>query len=264
MSTAAPSIDEIRDYLLRRMSESSRVRFEEAYFADDALLDRIENEEDALVSDYVLGKLGESDRRRFEDSLLLTPYYQERVETTRGLQLKLTNVKARARTPRHGAEETRLFPGRTGVVVGFSLMAVLLVASLVSAWSLKRDLEKLRTQPSSAPATDGGTGPAVLLFEPSDGTGPPVERVRAGSPLLVVVPRRAIPAGIGPAAQWEAALVDGHGRTAWTSGPLARRAATDLALRVPGTALAKGRSLLTLRSPDAPAAALLVVLDVGD
>ena len=32
----APTPEEIRDYLLRRMSEASRTRFEEAYFENDA------------------------------------------------------------------------------------------------------------------------------------------------------------------------------------------------------------------------------------
>lgn len=264
MSSASPSIDEIRDYLLRRMSESSRIRFEEAYFADDALLDRIENEEDALVSDFVLGKLNDSDRRRFEGSLLMTPYYQGRVETTRGLKLKLASVPARDRAPRRGAEETRLFPGRTGVVVGFSLMAALLVASLVSAWSLKRDLEALRSKSASAPPADAGAGPAVLLLEAGDAGGPAVARVRAAVPLLVVAPRRAMPAGLHSSTRLEAALVDAHGRTVWKSGLFDVPAAADVVLRVPAASLSKGRYSFAICPAGRPADALLVVVDAAD
>ena len=83
MSAAAPGSPEIRDYLLRRMPETARTRFEEAYFRDDRLLDRIESEEDLLVADYVLGRLPDAERHLFEQSLLDTPYYRDRVETTR-------------------------------------------------------------------------------------------------------------------------------------------------------------------------------------
>ena len=41
MSATAPGSPEIRDYLLRRMTDSLRAKFEEAYFKDDRLLDRL-------------------------------------------------------------------------------------------------------------------------------------------------------------------------------------------------------------------------------
>jgi len=75
LSATAPGSPEIRDYLLRRMPETARTRFEEAYFRDDRLLDRIESEEDLLVADYVLGRLPDAERHLFEESLLDTPYF---------------------------------------------------------------------------------------------------------------------------------------------------------------------------------------------
>ena len=39
------------------LPDGTRARFEEAYFTDDSLLDRIEAAEDLLVSDYVLTSL---------------------------------------------------------------------------------------------------------------------------------------------------------------------------------------------------------------
>lgn len=79
----------IRGYLLRRLGDDERQTFEESYFADDALLDRVEAEEDLLVTDYVLGRLSDEDRRRFEQALLGTPYYRERVETTTRLRRRI-------------------------------------------------------------------------------------------------------------------------------------------------------------------------------
>ena len=146
MSASSTGSAEIRDYLLRRMADTTRGRFEEAYFRDDTLLDRIEAEEDALVSDYVLGRLSEGEKRLFEDSLLETPYYKQRVETTSRLHLKvgLPGLFPEAPTPPVG--DARLFPGRTGVGVAFSLLTLLLVAALLSAMRLKSDLTRARLE----------------------------------------------------------------------------------------------------------------------
>ncbi len=143
----------IREYLLRNLAEADRSRFEESYFTDDALLDRIETEEDLLVSDYVLGRLSEEDRRRFEQALLATPYYRQRVETTARLRLRIADDRgfrrlARAPVPGGGG----LFPGRTGAVVAFALLGVLLLASLVTALRLKEQLTARGDQPIPAGA----------------------------------------------------------------------------------------------------------------
>ncbi len=113
MSASSPGSAEIRDYLLRRMTDTARGRFEEAYFRDDTLLDRIEAEEDALVSDYVLGHLSDGERRLFEESLLGTPYYRDRVETTSRLRLKVGSAIALSAAPRRAPRPpTRAsFPG---------------------------------------------------------------------------------------------------------------------------------------------------------
>src|SRR5262249_12936676 len=164
--TPKPDPGQIREYLLRRMPDSVRVRFEEAYFRDDALLDRIEAEEDVLVTDYVLGRLTETDRRRFEQSLLGMPYYQDRVRTTSQLNLRVARLKFRpprpreARRPAAEREADRLFPGRTGSVVAFAVLAVLLAAALVTAVKPRSELEKKAggpLVPALAPAPQAET-----------------------------------------------------------------------------------------------------------
>jgi len=159
--TERPSPAEIRDYLLRRLPDERRGQIEEAYFKNDALLDEVEAEEDQLVTEYVLGKLSESDRRRFEDSLLGAPYYKERVETTTRLQQQISRHPAflrreRMPTSQTGLSDPRLFPGRTGFVVGFALLTILLIAATISAWMLKREVEDLKRQLKKE--TTGATG----------------------------------------------------------------------------------------------------------
>lgn len=271
MSAARPGPTEIRDYLLRRMDEAARTAFESAYFADDRLLDRVEEEEDGLVSDYVLGRLTDTDRRRFEESLLGSPYYKERVETTSRLRQRLSQHRAfdrrRDGTPAPRPlparrledagrkEEGRLFPGSTGTVIAFALLAILLVAAVLSALTLRSELARARAAvPARAPARlaspSAGVVPAaaVVVLVPPQVSGPTFRRVtRApGAALLVVVPSRLLP----PEPRSFALVVsDPEGQVAWRSGRLPRDPAPDagdIALRLPAGIPADGRSSVTL------------------
>lgn len=261
----------IREYLLRNLAEAERARFEESYFADDALLDRVEAEEDLLVSDYVLGRLSDSDRHRFEQALLATPYYRERVETTTRLRRKIARDEhvrtlSRAAAP---APSTGLFPGRTGIVVAFALLGILLLAALVTALRLKEQLTTLRSElnapaPAAVTAAAGGVvpaTPAVVLQAPA-GEGVAVRHVERspGSPLVLVIPRYEAPAD---ARSWRVALRDGSGAIVWDSGdqPLSAGASADLAVRLPPGVPAPGRVGVTLFAGGAPA--FSVLLDVA-
>ena len=264
-----PAVDQgrIREYLLRNLAEADRSRFEESYFADDALLDRVEAEEDLLVSDYVLGHLSDSDRHRFEQALLGTPYYRERVETTTRLRRRIARDE-HVRTLGHGSAQSAsgLFPGRTGIVVAFALLFVLLLASLVTALRLKEQLTVLRAEmnaPSPAAVTTGAGGvvpstPAVVLQAPA-GEGVGVRRVErpSGSPLVLVIPRSAAPAN---ARTWRVALRNDAGTILWDSGdqPVASGASADLAVRLPAGVPDTGRVGVTLFAGGVPAFSVLL------
>lgn len=257
----------IREYLLRNLAEAERARFEESYFADDALLDRVEAEEDLLVSDYVLGRLTDSDRHRFEQALLATPYYRDRVETTTRLRRRIArdeHVRTLSRGPAQ-APASGIFPGRTGIVIAFSLLAVLLLASLVTALRLKEQLTALRAQlnaPAPAPITAASGGvvpstPTVVLQAPAE-EGVVVRRIQRapGSPLLLVVPRSSAPAD---ARSWRVALRDGTGAIVWDSGDQpAPAGAADLAVRLPAGVPEPGRFGMTLSSGGDPAFSVLL------
>ena len=262
MSAIAPGSPEIRDYLLRRMPEMARTRFEEAYFRDDRLLDRIESEEDLLVADYVLGRLPDAERHLFEESLLDTPYYRDRVETTRGIKLRLVEERflrkkaaAAAAGPAAPGLDSRLFPRGTGIAVGFGLLVLLTVASLASAWFLKIALAKTRRDlAAGAPRADAAAQAGVVpiaqtvVLTPPQGTGPAIFRVKRpkGGALLVVLPRLSM---APDAAGFGVALTSG-GRAVWDSGELPPPGVEDgePSLRLPAGVPPAGAYAVRLRS----------------
>jgi hypothetical protein len=242
------------------MPETARTRFEEAYFRDDRLLDRIESEEDLLVADYVLGRLPDAERHLFEESLLDTPYYRDRVETTRGIKLRLVEERflrkrAAAARPASRGQDSRLFPGGTGIAVGFGLLVLLTVASLASAWFLKNALAKTRRElAASAPRADAAAQAGVVpiaqtvVLTPAQGTGPAIVRVKRprGGALLLILPRLSM---APDAAGFGVALTSG-GRVVWDSGELPPPGAEDgePSLRLPAGVPPAGAYAAQLRS----------------
>lgn len=274
MSALAPGPEDIRDYLLRRMPETARGRFEEAYFKDDTLLDRIEAEEDALVSDYVLGRLDTAERRLFEESLLGTPYYRNRVDTTSRLKLRIEApglFPGRAESP---AGDARLFPGRSGTGVAFSLLTLLLVAALISALRLKSDLTRARLElaarPARAadPAAHAGVVPLAqtVLFGGERSAGPALTTLKraAGGAILLSFPRSL--AG-RTTSTLSVALLEGK-RVAWESAafPLREMEEGDVSLRLPPGVPPAGSYAVLLKAPGAPGEAetLLGILEIAD
>ena len=261
MSASAPGSEEIRDYLLRRMTDTARGRFEAAYFRDDTLLDRIEAEEDALVSDYVLGHLSDGERRLFEESLLGTPYYRDRVETTSRLRLKVGSESLFPPRPAAAtAADARLFPGRTGLAVAFSLLTLLLVAALVSALRLKSDLSLARLELAGKPAS--AAGPAarsdvvplaqsvVLGAERAFGPAIAILRRAKGGTVLLTVPRALLGA---ENVSFSVVLFDGK-KVAWESAVFRSKEMDegDVSLRLPPGVPPAGAYSVLLRTPGAP------------
>lgn len=259
MSATNPSLAEIREYLLRRLPESRRSRFEELYFRDDRLLDRVEEAEDQLVSEYVLGRLSPDDRKIFEESLLAAPYYRDRIETTTQMRLRLAQHKAFLKGSRG---EGGLRPGRTGLLVAISLLFILFVAALASALRLKRDLEAATLAAAPAPRADL-PGRVLVLPGPAESTSAPLLVLRPEArPLLLVLPRPLVPEAT---LAWRLALRSSSG-TVWESG--AQRAGEDgegdLAFQVPAGVPAPGRYEVVAAAEGNPSSArLLATLDVG-
>ena len=274
MSALAPSPEEIRDYLLRRLPDTERGIFEEAYFHDDTLLDRIEAEEDALISDYVLGRLSAAERRLFEESLLGTPYYKNRVDTTSRLKLRISSPGLFPDTAEGPAGDARLFPGRSGMGVAFALLALLLVAAILSALRLKSDLSRARLELAARPArtadpaAHAGVVPLAqtVLFGGERGAGPSIAILKRapGGAVLLSFPR--LLAG-RTAGTLSVALLDGK-KVAWESAAFQSRDVDegDISLRLPPGVPPAGSYAVLLRSPGASGQAetLLGILEIAD
>ncbi len=243
------------------MTDTARGRFEEAYFRDDTLLDRIEAEEDALVSDYVLGHLSDGERRLFEQSLLGTPYYRERVETTSRLRLKVGSPSLFPSRPgTSSAADARLFPGRTGVAVAFSLLALLLVAAVLSALRLKSDLSRARLElaaspgPAAGPAAQAGAAPIAqsVVLGTEHGVGPAIASLKraAGGAILLSFPR----ALVGRESTSFSVVLSAGKDVAWESAVFPSKGIDegDVSVRLPPGVPPAGSYSVLVRTPGAP------------
>jgi hypothetical protein len=275
VSVSSPGFAEIRDYLLRRMTDTARGRFEEAYFRDDTLLDRIEAEEDALVSDSVLGHLSDAEKRLFEESLLGTPYYRERVETTSRLRLKVGSPSLFPPRPATASvADARLFPGRTGVAVAFSLLTLLLVAALLSALRLKSDLSHVRLElaarpaPAAGPAAQAGVVPLAqsVVLGAERAFGPAIASLRraTGGAIVLSFPR----ALLGRENVFCTVVLSDGKKGAWESAvfPSKEMDEGDVSLRLPPGVPPAGAYSVLLRTPGAPdrPETLLAILEILD
>lgn len=85
MAEEGNKITPAREFLLGRLSEETRSRFEESFFDDDELFEQIEIAEDELIDDYLRNELSAADRAYFERTLLRSPRIAERVRVAGAL-----------------------------------------------------------------------------------------------------------------------------------------------------------------------------------
>lgn len=132
-----PTDQEIVDYLLCDMAEPEQLRVEESLFTEDDFFERLSAIENRLIDLYVLGKLSESERRRFEEKYLINPRRRAAVDaSTRfiGLLDSYRDHKHPAPKPwwRWLASPFR----SRNTALQFSLATLLLVALIGCAWLL--------------------------------------------------------------------------------------------------------------------------------
>ena len=82
-----PPLDEdMKRYLLGRMTVEERDSFEERYFPEPALAEELAATETELVDAWARGELGEEDRLAVETVLLASPAQREKIRVARALQ----------------------------------------------------------------------------------------------------------------------------------------------------------------------------------
>jgi hypothetical protein len=77
--------EEFVRYLLGRLPDGERDRFEDRYFSDDALHEQLLAVEEELIDAYVAGRLSASDRSAFEGRFLVSPERMQKIEFARAL-----------------------------------------------------------------------------------------------------------------------------------------------------------------------------------
>ena len=82
-------------YLLGELSEGEQERFEEAYFADDALFEQFQAVKDELLDAYARGELAEEKRRRFAAHFLASASSRQQLEETQNFIRAVTEVSSK-------------------------------------------------------------------------------------------------------------------------------------------------------------------------
>lgn len=82
----------IRRYWLGQLSSDDMARFEEDYFADNRLFERMNMVKEELIDDYLFDRLDEENRRCFDDHFLKPAKHREHVETINALIEKLKSM----------------------------------------------------------------------------------------------------------------------------------------------------------------------------
>jgi hypothetical protein len=99
----------LRQYLLGRLPELERERFEESYFEDDETFAALLAAEEQLTSDYLSDRLNEADRERFEHEFLTTAGGREHVRFARAMA-RLSSAELESKS--HPAVATPTASGR--------------------------------------------------------------------------------------------------------------------------------------------------------
>jgi hypothetical protein len=119
-------------YLLNELSAEDQARFEEAYFSDGSLFERVQAMEEELIVDYAKGYLSGHDRRRFERHYLASDQRRVRIEAAREL-VELCLPKSSTLTAADDRIESKFFSlrSRLGSLVKPRLVPVFGVAAAI-------------------------------------------------------------------------------------------------------------------------------------
>ncbi len=151
---------DIREYLLGNLAEEDEAAVEAAYFADTALLERIETAASDLADDYAAGRLSPGDRIRFERRQLASAAGREDVALARALQA-VAKVDQRP-----GGAVTALLPW-----LGWATAALLIVGAALQVWPFGSKPDPAATAPPSvvaAPSRTTSPAPAPAPPSPAD------------------------------------------------------------------------------------------------
>jgi hypothetical protein len=218
-------------YLLHQMPEAERAAFEERWFTEPEIYQRLQMAEAELLDDYARGKVSRGQRRRIERYLLGSEFQRGKM----AFAMALTTVLPQPKTPRL----------RWTAVVAAALVASLAV-SLWLGWQNRRlQNEVAQLQHAPQPAADG----VYTVGLPSDTLrGASTEnavRLPAGIRLL----RLELELPPGEQRDTYSATVLAGSRALWSEGPLhpeGRGPASVATIWIPATILGPGDQTVRL------------------
>jgi hypothetical protein len=273
-----------RRYLLGEGAEPDRVAFEDRFFEDNELFERLLAAEDDLVDAYARGTLSDDERAKLERGLLATPAGAERLAFARALAARAAAPPRRAEEPGApwwSALAAWLFGARPRAVVG--LAAAGLAAVALGSWLLLDRASEAPRPPERAAGETPAVEPAPAPPEqpapspaPPEQPAPPKPPREAGAVLaFAFAPQTTrgveevrvlrVPAGTSTLrfllgleradhASYTATLRTADGRTVLTRGGVAARRSGDgarVVLDVDAGRLAPDEYVLTLTAPGA-------------
>ncbi len=141
-------------YVLGELSEQEQALFEEAYFSDDLLFDRLLAVKDDLIDAYARGDLTEDMRERFERHFLANDDHRQQVIDARDLiraasaaSLNQASVNVMPATATQDSNLTHFSFSRYFALHPFALksaLTALLIVALGGSWALVRYLQRQR------------------------------------------------------------------------------------------------------------------------
>jgi len=138
-----------KQYLLGKLSDEELARFEESYFADDAVFEELELEEDELIDAYVKGGLTRRERKSFERAMQHSDRLRERIAFGEMLLAKPSPRVSGSKTPWSGLRQLFVRPALLATASG-SLVALVAMSFLSMQWVAQRnESQRLLAEPST-------------------------------------------------------------------------------------------------------------------
>ena len=155
-----PGGDEMTRYLLGEMAEAERDAFEDRYFGDDEVYERLAAVEGELLDDYVRGRLPAARRAALETTLLATPGGRERLAFARALAERAPVAVSVAGRVGLMALLASWFGGHRSIAVAGLAATALAVVAGVSWLALQRESEAPPPERAHTPAPEPAPVPS--------------------------------------------------------------------------------------------------------
>ena len=255
------------DYLLGRLTEEERIRLEEGYFQDDALLTRLEFLEDRLIDEYVNQELSPQDRADYESRFMASPRRLEKARLVQGLRLVALSAGHRSRAAPFWAFLRR--PYFKAFVLAFA--SIMLVCGWWVALVSRSELARVRTslerqladskarqqqleQSQSARGAAPGVGAepviAFVLFPGLSRGAPGAGRLRIPQTDVLVRFQLKLPDG-APGPPYLVSLRTADGDVIWSERVVSSTGG-ELTIGIEGSVLSEGDFLFVVESSGSP------------